>query len=153
MGLQSIKNVSFMKKFLIITIIISCVALIFNFIAMINIILIQMISTVLIVAMLINLFLLSLVLYENINKFDVIGRTINTLNHLLLLILAIAPLLVGLGGMLESAILYFILPTSNNLSMLAQVITILIMSVLVAYGVVLSVICLINLDAPKLWNF
>ena len=153
MDLQSIKNVSFMKKFLIITIIISCVALIFNFIAMINIILIQMISTVLIVAMLINLFLLSLVLYENINKFDVLGRTINTLNHLLLLILALAPLLVGLGGMLESTIFYFISPTSINLSMFAQVITILIISVLVAYGIVLSVICLINLDAPKLWKF
>jgi len=142
-----------MKKFLIITIIISCVALIFNFIALINIILIQMISTVLIVAMLINLFLLSLVLYENINKFDVLGRTINILNHLLLLILALAPLLVGLGGMLESIMIYFIFPTSNNLSMLAQIITILIMSVIVAYGIILSLICLINLDAPKLWNF
>ncbi len=112
-----------------------------------------MISTVLIVAMLINLFLLSLVLYENINKFDVLGRTINILNHLLLLILALAPLLVGLGGMLESIMIYFIFPTSNNLSMLAQIITILIMSVIVAYGIILSLICLINLDAPKLWNF
>ena len=142
-----------MKKFVLITIITSCVALIFNFIAMINIAFIQAISTILIVAMLINLFLLSLLLYENINKFDVIGRTINFLNNLLLLLLAITPLLVGLGGMLESALLYFIFPTSNNLSMLAQVISIVILSILVAYGIILSLLCLINLDAPKLWNF
>lgn len=154
MVLESVyKNKDFTQKYLLLTIILSAAALGFNFLGILNIPAIQVISSILIIAAFIDLFVLSLILYEVVNTQDAFGKKIKLLNHLLLMVLAIAPLLSSLGGMLSSFMLYFIGPNTQDLSMLSLTTSILALSLTTGLGICISLLCYLKIDESNMWKF
>ena len=141
-------NEQFMKIYLLITIVISGLTLLFDLLGYLYVMPIQVIADVFIILCSIIIFGLVLFLYENVNRKDPFGRIIRICNHGLLLYLGLIPLFLITGVASAS---FLIDPTTIGIG--AIVISIITMTVLFSYAFAISLICLIRIKESNIWNF
>ena len=141
-------NEKFVKIYLIITICISGLSMLFDLLGFLYIASIQVVADVFIITCSIILFGLVLLLYENVNREDPLGRKIRILSHGLLIYLGVIPLLLILGTASGS---FLIDPSTIGIGLI--VVSLITMMILFGYGIALSLLCLLKFKESKIWNF
>lgn len=149
---KTLMSEDFVKKYLLITLLITALSVLFDFLGFLMINAIQWISGFLILAAYFLLVFLTLILYLNVKWDTKSGKRIRILNYLLLLLICISPLLIGLSGALTNGI-YFIVPNTTDGSVIASALSVLSLVVLLGYGICLTLLCFLKIDDRSIWNF
>lgn len=142
----------FVKKYLLLTLLLIGLGILFDFLGFLMINAIQWISGFLILAAYLLLVFLTLILYLNVKWDTKSGKRIRILNYLLLLLICISPLLIGLSGALTNGI-YFVMPNTTEGSVIASALSLLSLMVLLGYGMCLTLLCFLKLDDRSIWKF
>ena len=149
---QLLMKEEFVKDYLLLTILLSVVSVIFDFLGFLKVNALQWIAGISILADYILFLLLTVILYLNVNWDSQEGKRIRMLNYFLLLLICISPLLIGLSGWLNDTI-YFMVPNDIDGSVIASALSVLSLMVLIGYGMCLALLCYLKLDDRSIWNF
>lgn len=153
MDLAFAKDKNFVKKFLLITVIIIASGILFNLLGFLQVPAIQSISAILIVLSYGVLVVLGQLILININGENNTGGTVKVLAYVLNLLLMITPLLICLMGVLSAMMLFLFLTFVVDAATFGLVLCVVLLSLLLGFGIVLSVYCYLNLETTQMWKF
>ncbi|NHI91003.1 MAG: hypothetical protein EAX96_00785 [Candidatus Lokiarchaeota archaeon] len=148
MKINFYKNQNFMNNYLLITMICSSIAFLFEILTFYESFQIIFFAEIFIVIDGILLFTLILLLYQNINKNDELGQKIIKLNYGLLIYMGTVPVLIILGILVP-----FFLSRPGFIPIYSPIFSIILFSILFGYGVGLSLFCYLKRNDTKIWNF
>lgn len=124
------------------TIIVILAGILFDLFGFLDISIIQSIAAILVIVACIILFILTQIIYLNVNKNELKGKRLIYLTHLLLLLLAFIPILIGLTGLLWGFGVFFSYPVSFDATSLGLAFNLMLYLLQMGFGLLIAVLYL-----------